>query len=127
MPVTSAEIKDVVKNGIADMECGVHHKYRREGTKYGFTLSIITVETLFIFNKNLDILSEQDWINKKIDVTVNSVAAAYIDELNKTKKLNSLLFFCLKIQNAIKINKIILSNLIGFLICVLLIIAQPSG
>lgn len=88
LPVDAKERMDVVKNGLADMECGITTNTGERLKKYGFSLAIIAVETRFVSNKKIEIFSEEDLRGKKIAVTANSVGQAYMEELNQNKKLN---------------------------------------
>lgn len=87
LPVEASERMEVVKNGMADMECGSTSNTGERQKTYGFSLGIIAVETLFLSNKKININSEEDLISKKIAVTNNTIGQSYIKELNATKKL----------------------------------------
>lgn len=87
LPVQPAERMDVVKNGLADMECGVTTHTKEREKNVDFSVGVFAVETRFVTPKGLSINGLEDLSGKPIAVTSKSIGETYVNQEKIQKNL----------------------------------------
>lgn len=88
LPVQAAERMDVVKKGIADMECGVTTNNKERQENVSFSMAIFAVETKFATEKSLVLKDVSELNGKQISVSAKSIGEGYVTSQKKEKGFN---------------------------------------
>lgn len=86
LPVQASERMDVVKNGLADMECGVTTNTKERQQNVAFSVGVFAVETKFVTDKNLTFKDVSELNGKQVSVTTKSIGEGYV--VNEKKQRN---------------------------------------
>ena len=87
LPVQANERMDVVKNGLADMECGTTTITRERQRNVDFSVAVFAGETRFIASKDFTFKDVSELNGKQISVTSNSTGESYVNDEKKKRNL----------------------------------------
>lgn len=87
LPVQAKERMDVVRDGIADMECGVTTNTRDRQKSVAFSVGVFAVETKFVTDKNLTFKDVSELNGKQISISKQSIGETYVNEEKKKRNL----------------------------------------
>ena len=87
LPVQANERMDVVKNGLADMECGATTNTKERQQNVDFSVAVFAAEIKFVANKDLNFKDVSELNGKQISVTSKSIGETYVNDEKKKRNL----------------------------------------